>query len=101
MAFPKTYREKLEQDLEQLWKIRESLYTAILELSAGQMTASYSLGNRSVTKSRASLGDMKKGLREIEAQIEEILAILNGRPIRNTATYTYLSPSFCIPPFLG
>lgn len=101
MAFPKTYREKLEQDLEKLWQIRESLYGAILELSAGQMTASYSLGNRSVTKNRASLGDMKKGLAEIERQIEEILAILNGRPIRNTATYTPLTPSFCIPPFLG
>lgn len=100
VEFPKTLREKLEGDLQQLWAIRVSLYSAILELSSGAMTASYTLGNRSETKTRASLGDMQKGLRMIDAQIDEIIALLQGRPVRNTATYSYLSPSICIPRFL-
>lgn len=99
MSAPTTLREKLMNDREMLYNARSSLYNAILELAGGAAVASYSLGNRSVTKTRASLGDMQKSLRFIDNQIFEIEAMLNGRPVRNTSTWTYQSPQILVPPF--
>ena len=99
MTTPKTLREKLENDRELLYQARESLYGAIMELAGGACVASYSLGNRSVTKTRASLGDMERSLKFIDNKIYEIEAMLNGRPVRCTSTYTYQSPQILVPPF--
>ena len=99
MTAPRTLREKLMHDRETLYEARESLYGAIIELTGGAAVATYSLGNRSVTRTRASLNDMRAALKAIDNQINEIEALLSGRPARNVSTYTYQSPQFLIPPF--
>ena len=99
MEAPRTLREKLMQDRARLYEFRDALNKAILELMNGASVVSYSLGNRSVTRSRSSLGDMRAALRDIDREIYEIEAMLSGRPVRDTSTYTYQDPQFLIPPF--
>lgn len=97
---PRTLREKLTRERTELYKTREIIFNAINELVGGAAVVSYSLQNRSVSKTRADLGSLKTYLRELDDQISEIEALLSGRPLRQRSVHTYISPANTIPPFL-
>lgn len=94
---PRTLRAKLEQDRAKLYEIRGIIFNAITELVGGAAVVSYSLQNRSCTKTRADLGSLKTYLRELDDQISEIEAILSGRPLRQSTTNVYVNPTNCVP----
>ena len=97
---PKTLRQKLEQDRAKLYEIRGIIFNAVTELIGGAAVTSYTLANRSISKTRADLGSLKTYLRELDGQIDEIEAVLSGRPLRQRSVHTYISPANTIPPFL-
>ena len=97
---PSTLREKYEQDRAKLYEIRGVIFNAVTELIGGAAVTSYTLANRSVSKTRADLGSLKAYLRELDDQIDAIEAILSGRPQRQKTVHTYISPANTIPPFL-
>ena len=97
---PRTLREKLTRERTELYQTREIIFNAINELVGGAAVVSYSLQNRSVSKTRADLGSLKTYLRELDDQISEIEAVLSGRPLRQRSVHTYISPANTIPPFL-
>ena len=97
---PRTLREKLMQDRERLYEMRNILFNAITELVGGAAVTSYTLQNRSVSKTRADLSSLRLSLKEIDDQIAEIEAMLSGRPQRQKTVHTYISPANTIPPFL-
>ena len=97
---PRTLREKLTRERTELYQTREIIHKAITELLGGASVVSYTLANRSVSKTRADLGSLKTYLREIDDQIAEIESLLSGRPQRQSTVHTYISPANTIPPFL-
>ena len=97
---PSTLREKLTRERTELYQTREIIHKAIAELLGGASVVSYTLANRSVSKTRADLGSLKTYLRELDGQIDEIEAVLSGRPLRQRSVHTYISPANTIPPFL-
>ena len=97
---PRTLKEKLTRERAELYQTRDILHKAITELLGGASVVSYSLQNRSITRTRADLGSMKAYLRELDDQISEIEAVLSGRPLRQRSVHTYISPANTIPPFL-
>ena len=97
---PKTLRQKLLMERTELYQTREIIHKAITELIGGAAVVSYSLQNRSCTKTRADLGSLKTYLRELDGHIDEIEAVLSGRPLRQRSVHTYISPANTIPPFL-
>ena len=97
---PRTLRERLMMDREELYETRGIIHKAVMELIGGAAVVSYSLQNRSCTKTRADLGSLKTYLRELDGQIDEIEAVLSGRPLRQRSVHTYISPANTIPPFL-
>ena len=97
---PKTLRQKLLMERTELYQTREIIHKAITELIGGAAVVSYSLQNRSCTKTRADLGSLKTYLRELDGQLDEIEAVLSGRPLRQRSVHTYISPANTIPPFL-
>ena len=97
---PRTLRQKLMQDRERLYEMRNILFNAITELVGGAAVTSYTLQNRSVSKTRADLSSLRLSLKEIDDQIAEIEAMLSGRPQRQKTVHTYISPANTIPPFL-
>lgn len=94
---PRTLREKLTRERTELYKTREIIFNAINELVGGAAVVSYSLQNRSCTKTRADLGSLKTYLRELDDHISEIEAVLSGRPLRQSTTNVYVNPTNCIP----
>ena len=94
---PRTLREKLTRERTELYQTREIIHKAITELLGGASVVSYTLANRSVSKTRADLGSLKTYLREIDDQIAEIEAMLSGRPLRQSTTNVYVNPTNCIP----
>lgn len=94
---PKNLRQKLEQDRAKLYEIRGIIFNAVTELIGGAAVVSYSLQNRSCTKTRADLGSLKTYLRELDDQISEIEALLSGRPQRPSTTNVYVNPTNCVP----
>ena len=94
---PRTLRAKLEQDRAKLYEIRGIIFNAVTELIGGAAVVSYSLQNRSCTKTRADLGSLKTYLRELDDQISEIEALLSGRPLRQSTTNVYVNPTNCSP----
>lgn len=94
---PRTLREKLEQDRAKLYEIRGVIFNAVTELIGGAAVTSYTLANRSVSKTRADLGSLKTYLRELDDQISEIEALLSGRPLRQSTTNVYVNPTNCVP----
>ena len=94
---PRTLREKLTQDRERLYETRNILFNAITELVGGAAVTSYTLANRSVSKTRADLGGLRLALKEIDDQISEVEALLSGRPQRSSTTNVYVNPTNCIP----
>ena len=97
---PKTLRQKLTRERTELYQTREIIHKAITELIGGASVVSYTLANRSISKTRADLNSLKAYLRELDDQIYEIEAILSGRPQRQKTVHTYISPANTIPPFL-
>ena len=97
---PRTLREKLTRERTELYQTREIIFNAINELVGGASVVSYSLQNRSVTRTRADLNSLKAYLAELDSKIDEIEAILSGRPQRQRTVHTYISPANTIPPFL-
>ena len=97
---PRTLREKLTRERTELYQTREIIYKAITELVGGASVVSYSLQNRSITRTRADLNSLKAYLSELDSKIDEIESILSGRPLRQRSVHTYISPANTIPPFL-
>ena len=94
---PRTLKEKLTRERTELYQTREIIHKAITELLGGASVVSYTLANRSVSKTRADLGSLKTYLREIDDQIAEIEALLSGRPLRQSTTNVYVNPTNTIP----
>ena len=94
---PRTLREKLTRERTELYQTREIIHKAITELLGGASVVSYTLANRSVSKTRADLGSLKTYLRELDDQISEIEALLSGRPLRQSTTNVYVNPTNTIP----
>lgn len=90
---PKTLREKFSLEREQLYTAREAMNSALLELIAGNATASYSIGNRSTSVTRANLKDLQDALKAIDARIDELEALLSGRSVRARHTHSYVQPA--------
>ena len=97
---PRTLREKLTRERAELYETREIIYKAVTELIGGAAVVSYSLQNRSCTRTRADLNSLKAYLAELDSKISEIEAVLSGRPLRQRSVHTYISPANTIPPFL-
>ena len=97
---PRTLREKLTRERTELYQTREIIHKAITELLGGASVVSYTLANRSVSKTRADLNSLKAYASELDGQISEIEAVLSGRPLRQRSVHTYISPANTIPPFL-
>ena len=96
---PRTLREKLTRERAELYQTREVIHKAIMELLSGAAVTSYTLQNRSVSKTRADLGSLKTYLAELDNQLCELEAVLSGRPLRQKTVHTYISPANTIPPF--
>ena len=94
---PRTLREKLTRERTELYQTRDIIHKAVMELVGGAAVTSYTLANRSVSKTRADLGSLKTYLREIDDQIAELEALLSGRPLRQSTTNVYVNPTNCIP----
>ena len=94
---PRTLKEKLTRERTKLYQTREIIHKAIAELLGGASVVSYTLANRSISKTRADLGSLKTYLREIDDQIAEIEALLSGRPLRQSTTNVYVNPTNAIP----
>ena len=97
---PRTLREKLLRERTELYQTREIIHKAVTELLGGESVVSYSLQNRSVTRTRADLNSLKAYLAELDSKIDELEAVLSGRPLRQRSVHTYISPANTIPPFL-
>ena len=97
---PKTLRERLMMEREELYETRDVIHKAIMELLSGSAVTSYVLQNRSISKTRADLNSLKAYASELDGQISEIEAVLSGRPLRQRSVHTYISPANTIPPFL-
>lgn len=96
---PRTLREKLSRERTELYQMRDTIHGAIMSLVAGEAVVSYTLQNRSCTKTRADLNSLKAFLKDLDGQIDELEAILSGRPLRQKTVHTYTSPANTIPPF--
>ena len=94
---PRTLREKLTRERAELYQTREIIHKAITELVGGASVVSYSLQNRSVTRTRADLNSLKTYLTELDSQIDEIEAVLSGRPQRQSTTNVYINPANTVP----
>ena len=87
---PKTLRQKLLMERTELYQTREIIHKAITELLGGAAVVSYSLQNRSVSKTRADLGGRRTNKKKMDDQIYEIEAVLSGRPLRQRSVHTYI-----------
>ena len=94
---PKTLRERLMMEREELYETRDVIHKAIMELLSGSAVTSYVLQNRSISRTRADLGSLKAYASELESRIYEIEAILSSRPQRQSTTNVYVNPTNCIP----
>ena len=94
---PKTLRERLMMEREELYETRDVIHKAIMELLSGSAVTSYVLQNRSISKTRADLNSLKAYLAELESRIDEIEAMLSGRPQRQSTTNVYVNPTNTIP----
>lgn len=90
---PISIREKLMQERESLYAHYDALQSAISEILSGEATASYTIGNRSTSVTRANLNDLQNALRWVQNRIDEIEALLNGRAVRSIQTHSFLQPS--------
>ena len=94
---PRTLRQRLMMEREELYETRDVIHKAIMELLSGSAVTSYVLQNRSISKTRADLGSLKAYASELESRIYEIEAILSSRPQRQSTTNVYVNPTNCVP----
>lgn len=94
---PRTLRQRLMMEREEAYATLSIIRNAITELVAGAAVTSYTLQNRSVSRTRADLGSLKAYASELESRIYEIEAILSSRPQRQSTTNVYVNPSNCVP----
>ena len=94
---PRTLRERLMMEREEAYATLSIIRNAITELVAGAAVTSYTLQNRSVSRTRADLGSLKAYASELESRIFEIEAMLSGRPQRSSTTNVYVNPTNCVP----
>lgn len=94
---PRTLRERLMMEREEAYATLSIIRNAITELVAGAAVTSYTLQNRSVSRTRADLGSLKAYASELESRIFEIESILSSRPLRQSTTNVYVNPTNCIP----
>ena len=94
---PRTLRERLMMEREEAYATLSIIRNAITELVAGAAVTSYTLQNRSVSRTRADLGSLKAYASELESKIDELEAILSSRPQRQSTTNVYVNPSNCVP----
>ena len=94
---PRTLRERLLMEREEAYATLSIIRNAITELVSGASVVSYSLQNRSVSKTRADLGSLKAYASELESRIYELEAMLSGRPQRQSTTNVYVNPTNMIP----
>ena len=94
---PRTLRERLMMEREEAYATLSIIRNAITELVAGAAVTSYTLQNRSVSKTRADLGSLKAYASELESRIDELESILSSRPQRQSTTNVYVNPTNCVP----
>ena len=94
---PRTLRERMLMEREAAYATLSIIRNAITELVAGAAVTSYVLANRSVSKTRADLNSLKAYASELESRIDEIEAMLSGRPLRQSTTNVYVNPTNCVP----
>ena len=97
---PRTMREKLTIRRQALYDELQAAEDARAKLLSGAIQ-SYSLGNRSISRTRAGFADLEKFIRACQDEIDEIEAILSGRPQRSASVSVYGSPIITIPRFLA
>lgn len=93
MEAPKTLREKYTRERDELYARYDAINSALAELLSGQATASYTIGNRSTSVTRANLKDLQDVLRAIQSRIDELEALLSGRPVRSIQTHSFIRPA--------
>ena len=94
---PRTLRERLMMEREEAYATLSIIRNAVNELVGGAAVTSYTLQNRSVSKTRADLGSLKAYAAELESRIYEIEAMLSSRPQRQSTTNVYVNPTNCVP----
>ena len=95
---PRTYREKLILERERLYVEIERAEAAYSDLISGKVT-SYSLGNRSVSRTQADLKSLMDFVKTMRARLDEIEALLQGRGMRTKSTSVFVNPSCVFPRF--
>lgn len=93
MTTPKTLREKYTLERDALYARYDAMNAALNELIAGEATASYTIGNRSTSVTRANLKDLQDALKLIQGRIDELEALLSGRPARSISTHSFIQPA--------
>lgn len=69
----------------------EEAQNALSGLMSGDIS-SYNLGSWSVSRSRPDLDKLAKWIKNAMLELDEIAAILSGRPARHTSTCVYTNP---------
>lgn len=93
---PRTLREKYILERERLYAEVERAEAAYSDLISGKVT-SYSLGNRSLSRTQADLRALMDFVKSQRARIDEIEAILQGRGMRTKSTSVFVNPSCVFP----
>lgn len=86
-----TKRQILMKRQEFLMKTIEEAQNALSGLMSGDIS-SYNLGSWSVTRARPDLDKLSKWIKDAMMELDEIAAILSGRPARHTSTCVYTNP---------
>lgn len=86
-----TKRQILMKRQEFLIKTIEEAQNALSGLMSGDIS-SYNLGSWSVTRARPDLDKLSKWIKDAMMELDEIAAILSGRPARHTSTCVYMNP---------
>lgn len=87
-----TYRQKYTEEYEALSTRYKAMQTAYTDLVEGRIV-SYTLGNRSVTRSSVSLKELTDAMSAVRLRMSELEAILNGRPVRKTTRHVFVDPA--------
>ena len=93
MATPKTLREKYTLERDALYARYDAMNAALNELIAGEATASYTIGNRSTSVTRANLKDLQDALKLIQGRIDELEALMSGSPVKSISTHSFIQPA--------
>lgn len=87
-----TYRQKYTEEYETLRSAYNKAVHAYSDLIDGKIT-SYTLGNRSVTRSQADMNALTAFIESSRTRMCELEAILNGRAVRDTTRCVFVEPA--------